>query len=233
MLQFDGVSFNYGQETVLDRIDFRVLKGAYEGLIGPSGCGKTTLIKLVTGLLTTRRGSIRSGFSRPGLVCQNDTLIEEISLLGNLTYVCRDRAMATHCLNLVGLGDLPPQKRAGTLSRGMKKRLEIARALSISPDFLIMDEPFSGLDHVAKFALIAQMKHFLEQIDTTFWYITHDISEALLICDHLTVLSHKPTRVLKRFEGVQESDRTQLKQEILQLLRNQPCASPSLHASST
>lgn len=232
MLQFDRVSFSYGGDRVLEGVDFRVARGAYEGLIGPSGCGKTTLIKLVTGLLAAQHGAIHGNFKRPGLVCQNDTLIEEISLLRNLLYVCRDRALALRCLNLVGLGNLPLQKRAGALSRGMKKRLEIARALSITPDFLIMDEPFSGLDHVAKFALIAQMKHFLAEIDTTFWYITHDISEALLICDHLTVLSAKPARVVKRFERIQERDRPQLKQEILQLLRNQPCVWPSPHASS-
>lgn len=227
MLHFDRVGFSYDNETVLEDIDFNISPGAYEGLIGPSGCGKSTLIKLVTGLLQASSGEIRSHFKRLGLVCQNDTLIEEISLLRNLTYVCRDKEMATRCLKLVDLGDLPPGKRAGTLSKGMKKRLEIARALSIVPDLLIMDEPFSALDPVAKIALIAQMKHFLAETDTTFWYVTHDIDEAMIICDHLTVLSAKPTRVLKRFVDIQNADKPAVKQQILNLLRNESCVWPS------
>ncbi len=226
MLRFDRVGFSYADEIVLEDVSFGITAGAYEGLIGPSGCGKTTLIKLVTGLLDTTRGEIRSSFKRLGLVCQNDTLIEEISLLRNLTYVCRNKDMALHCLKLVDLGDLPPDRRAGTLSKGMKKRLEIARALSIAPDFLIMDEPFSGLDPVSKIALIAQMKHFLAATATTFWYVTHDIDEAMIICDHLTVLSAKPTRVLKRFNNIQNADKPAVKQQILHLLRSASCVWP-------
>lgn len=224
MLVLDRVGFSYDAETVLDDVSFRIEKGAYEGLIGPSGCGKTTLIQLVTGLLQPAAGEIHRDFRRLGLVCQNDTLIEEIGILKNITYVCRDRALAQRCLQLVDLGNLPPGKRAGTLSKGMKKRLEIARALSVEPDLLIMDEPFNGLDAVAKIALIAQLKHFLAAAATTFWYVTHDLDEAMIICDHLTVLSAKPTRVLNRFTSIQQRDKAVLKQQILQLLGNQTCA---------
>ncbi|PLX99145.1 MAG: nitrate/sulfonate/bicarbonate ABC transporter ATP-binding protein [Desulfuromonas sp.] len=223
MLQFDQVSFSYPDGPVLDRVHFRVERGAYEGIIGPSGCGKSTLMRLISGLLQTADGTIERGFERLGLVCQEDTLIDEISILRNITYVCNDPQTARRCLQLVGLGELPEKTRAATLSKGMKKRVEIARALSINPDFLVMDEPFSGLDHVGKFALIAQLKHFLAAIDTTFLYVTHDISEALLVCDHLTVLSARPARVLRRFENVQQADRQQLKQAIIQLLGHASC----------
>lgn len=226
MLQFDRVTFSYADETILDGISFSVDKGTYQGLIGPSGCGKTTLIQLTTGLLEASQGQVRRHFNRLGLVCQNDTLIEEIGILKNLTYVCADKDLAVHCLNLVGLGDLPHNRRAGALSKGMKKRLEIARALSISPDLLIMDEPFSGLDQVAKIALIAQMKHFLTETETTFWYVTHDIDEAMIICDDLTVLSAKPTRVLERFSKIQQADKAAVKKQILQLLRGKSCVLP-------
>lgn len=226
MLQFDCVSFSYADETILDDISFTIEKGRYQGLIGPSGCGKTTLIQLATGLLETSCGDVRSNFTRLGLVCQNDTLIEEIGLLKNLTYVCPDKDLAVRCLELVGLGDLPHNKRAGTLSKGMKKRLEIARALSVSPDLLIMDEPFSGLDQVSKIALIAQMKHFFMATETTFWYVTHDIDEAMIICDDLTVLSAKPTRALKRFSNIQQADKASIKKQILQLLREKSCVLP-------
>lgn len=218
MLRFNHIAYRHGSEATLQDVDFRVSRGAYEGLIGPSGCGKTTLIKLITGLERPANGSIEHDFQRLGIVCQNDSLIEEISILRNITFVCNDSKVAERCLALVGLGDLPLRTRAATLSKGMKKRVEIARALSVSPDFLVMDEPFSGLDHVAKYALIAQMKHFLEEIDTTFLYVTHDISEALLICDHLTVLSARPARVLERFENIQRTDKRLLKQTIIKLL---------------
>ncbi len=220
MLQLDNVSFAYADEPILEAIRLRIKKGAYEGIIGASGCGKTTLIKLIMGLHEACNGSISRDFKRLGFVCQNDTLIEEISILRNITYVCHDRSVAKRCLEMVGLGGLPADKRVATLSKGMKKRVEIARALSISPDFLIMDEPFSSLDYVSKVALIAQMKHFLAPQETAFLYVTHDIGEALVICDHLTVLSTKPARILQRFENIQQQDKQLLKRSILQLLEN-------------
>ncbi|MGM0416650.1 MAG: ATP-binding cassette domain-containing protein [Thermodesulfobacteriota bacterium] len=218
MLLLDDVSFSYDEEAVLQHCHLRVEPGSYESLIGPSGCGKSTIIRLLTGMLVPDIGTIHAPFKRIALVSQTDSLIGEISLLHNILYVGADRDTARRCLQIVGLGSLPPKRKAAELSVGMKKRLEIARALSVSPDFLVMDEPFNGLDQVSKYALIAQMKHFLCNLETTLLYVTHDIGEALVLCDNITVLSHTPTAVSVRYRNVQQADRQQMKQKILQKL---------------
>ncbi|MEF3255697.1 MAG: ATP-binding cassette domain-containing protein, partial [Deferribacterales bacterium] len=179
IVEFKDLTFSYSKGFILENLNLNFKKGRFTAILGESGCGKTTILKLIAGVLTPTSGTIIKNFNKLGVVLQGDSLIENISVIKNIDYISGDRNMSLKALKLVGLENI--QKLKGkTLSKGMKKRVEIARALSIEPDLMIMDEPFANLDYFTKLSLITGLKHFISEINATFIYITHDIDEALL-----------------------------------------------------
>lgn len=197
-----------GPYTVLDKIDLTVFESEFVCLIGHSGCGKSTLLDMVSGFRKPTTGEVRlqgKMISRPGpdrmVVFQNYALLpwktafENIYLGVNAVYPEKSKKEKTEIvrshLALVGLEEAA-NKRPGQLSGGMKQRVSIARALSIRPQVLILDEPFGALDAITKEELQEELLKIWSEYKITVLMITHDIDEALFLADRVVMMTNGP-----------------------------------------
>lgn len=202
MIKFRGVSKRFGQVVALEGVNFEIPVGENTALLGPSGCGKSTALRLLSGLETPDGGDILMGdrrVSEPGrsrvppqerglsMVFQDLALWPGMTTYQNVVFVCRDQRRATEALRLCGIEHLA-DRRPHLLSGGQQQRVALARALSVSPPYLLLDEPFSGLDLITKMQLLDEIKKLASERRTTVILVTHDPMEAAALCDHAIVL---------------------------------------------
>ncbi len=205
VVEAGGLRFAIRGTRILSPLSFTVGEGEFVSFIGPSGCGKTTLLNLIAGVRKGFEGELRVGTAKISFVFQHDSLLEWQTVMGNVllpftlknTPVTEDlREKARTILRLVGLGDhdnhFPHQ-----LSGGMKKRVEIARALVTEPELLILDEPFSSLDLLTRERLNLLVKKIHRLRRTTVILVTHSVEEACFLSDRIYVLSPLPARIVK------------------------------------
>ncbi len=213
VIAISDVSVSYGPMRVLDRIDLDVRRNEILVLLGGSGSGKTTLLKQVLGLAKPDSGSITiNGVDvtscsqselaavrrRIGVAFQGGALFNSLSVEDNVALPLHEltrladstiRLMVWMCLKAVGLADAaslyPPE-----LSGGMRKRAAIARAMALSPDILILDEPSAGLDPIVSAGLDELILLLKRAFCVTFLVVTHDLVSAFHIADRLAML-HK------------------------------------------
>lgn len=211
-LTIDNLSKVYptpkGPYTVLDGVNLTVNEGEFICVIGHSGCGKSTLLDMVSGFNTPTGGQVilnGKPIEKPGpdrmVVFQNycllpwKTAFENVYLAVNAVYPEKSKAEKIEITNtnirLVGLEEAA-NKKPGQLSGGMKQRVSIARALSIRPEILILDEPFGALDAITKEELQEELLDIWEEHRITVMMITHDIDEALFLADRLVMMSNGP-----------------------------------------
>jgi nitrate ABC transporter ATP-binding subunit len=209
----DQVSKTYptpnGPYTVLEGVDLTVYESEFVCLIGHSGCGKSTLLDMVSGFRKPTTGEVRLQgklINRPGpdrmVVFQNYALLpwktafENVYLGVNAVFPKKSKKEKTEIvrshLALVGLEDAA-NKRPGQLSGGMKQRVSIARALSIRPQVLILDEPFGALDAITKEELQEELLKIWSEFKITVLMITHDIDEALFLSDRIVMMTNGPS----------------------------------------
>ena len=206
----DGGSSETDRRTIaLDCLRLAVEPGEVVALIGPNGCGKSTFLRVAAGLLVPEAGSVRLD-GRPivepdpriGLVFQEPRLLPWRSVAGNVTYPLelagwpRDRRAArlAELLDLVGL-EGSDELRPVQLSGGMRQRAALARALALSPDVLLLDEPFSALDALTRERFNLELLRLWERTATTIVLVTHSIPEAILVADRVVVMTPRPGRV--------------------------------------
>jgi NitT/TauT family transport system ATP-binding protein len=200
LLRLEGVTVAYGAVAVLGGIDLEVRDGEFVALVGPSGCGKTTLLNVCSGWLTPSTGNVHRP-ARLRMVFQQDGLfpwltVDENILLGLSQVADRgeQRRRTDALLDLIGLtafaGNYPHQ-----LSGGMRQRVELARALGGETPLLLMDEPFSSLDYLARLKMRWELARILREQPRTVVLVTHDIEEAAQLADRVLVLSERPARV--------------------------------------
>lgn len=208
-LDVRNLSIYFDDLHVLDNVSFRLAEGDFVSLLGPSGCGKSTLLNLVAGLLTPTGGAIsRDGIpvAGPGpdrsMVFQDDAVFPWYTVVQNVEYGLRvkgvekteRRRKAQDFIDLVGLTgreDAYPYQ----LSGGMRKRVDVARALAAEPDVLLMDEPFASLDAMTKTRLQAEFLKIWESSRATVLFVTHDVEEALYLSERVFVMSTGPGRL--------------------------------------
>ncbi len=198
--------------TVLKDVNFNVNKHEFVAIVGPSGCGKSTLLRLLSGLIEPSEGEIRvfgHNINGPrediGIVFQKPTLLPWKNVLDNVLFPLKhkfgrvsdkERVFAKSLLKKVGLADfetsMPDQ-----LSGGMQQRVGIARALLLNPDILIMDEPFSALDALTREEMGFELQRIWSEKPKTVLFITHSISEAVLLADKVLVMGPRPSTVLE------------------------------------
>ncbi|MBO5797927.1 MAG: ABC transporter ATP-binding protein [Clostridia bacterium] len=145
-IELKNVTFSYGGEPVVTDFSLTVPDNGVLCLFGPSGCGKTTLLRLLLGLEQPESGTIHRRVHKPAMVFQEDRLLPWKSVLENVTLSAKDEESAKEALRAVGLTDELFEARPATLSGGMQRRVAIARALAADSDWLVLDEPFTGLD---------------------------------------------------------------------------------------
>ncbi len=197
-----------GVQTVFENIHFGVAKGEFVCLIGHSGCGKTTILNILAGLDTADDGVLLVGdkeVAGPSLdravIFQGHALMPWMSAIDNIAFAVSsrwpdwDRAkVRAHCqkyIDLVGLTGAE-RKRPAMLSGGMKQRVGIARALSIEPKMLLMDEPFSALDALTRGTLQEEVLRLCAATQQTVFMITHDVDEAILLADRIVLMTNGP-----------------------------------------
>lgn len=168
---------SYDGKRVLEHFSATLPAGSITGLMAPSGAGKTTLLRLLMGLEKPDSGKVVGlDGMRLSVVFQEDRLCENLSAVSNIHLVNPARSVqeVERALDLVGLADAS-QQPARELSGGMRRRVAILRALLADYDFLLLDEPFKGLDKATKDAVMADTKRRI--CDRTVLFVTHDASE--------------------------------------------------------
>ena len=182
-------------------ISFEMSGQVFVSLVGPSGCGKSTLLNIVSGVDTPSSGTATvtqdGKKARLGYVFQDPRLLPWRTVMQNMLYVSdlpeeEGRANATQFLEMVGLAhatDMFP----GQLSGGMQQRVGIARAFSVSPDFLLMDEPFSHLDAITARSLREHLQLMWNETKKTVLFVTHDVMEAVQLSNRIITLAHGGT----------------------------------------
>jgi NitT/TauT family transport system ATP-binding protein len=195
-------------EAIRD-VSFTVAKNQFITVVGPSGCGKSTLLKMLAGLMTPTSGQIivqsddhKAGVTA-GMVFQRPALLPWRNVLGNIllpaiiTGMDREQALdrAHSLLTLVGLTDFA-NSYPSELSGGMQQRAAICRALLCQPKLLLMDEPFAALDALTREDLSIELLRIWQHEPKTVLFVTHSISEAILLADRVVIFSPRPGRVV-------------------------------------
>jgi len=189
-------------KLVLRDITISVPQGAFVSLIGPSGAGKSTLLRIILGLMQPDSGEVIRSFKRPGMVFQNYALFPWLTALQNVAFGPKQRGMpkqerekiAREKLNEVGLEHLEGHYPA-QLSGGQRQRVGLARALAISPDLLIMDEPFSNLDTITSEELKADLLKIWREYGMTILMVNHLIPDAVELSDDIMIMSAHPGEI--------------------------------------
>ncbi|QLH80536.1 ABC transporter ATP-binding protein [Halosimplex pelagicum] len=205
-VQLDDVTKVFGETTAVDDVSLTVEPGETLGLVGPSGCGKTTTLRTVAGFETPTRGAVRFGEEdithvpperrSVGLVFQSYALFDNMTVRENVEFGLKMRDVpaderaerATELLEMLDIGELAGRDPT-TLSGGQQQRVGLARALAIEPRVLLLDEPMTGLDAKLKTRLQEEIGALLDDLDVTALYVTHDQSEAMVMCDRIAVMN--------------------------------------------
>lgn len=230
-IALSNISYSYGTQLILDRINFTASAGEFICLLGPSGCGKSTLLRLLAGLAQPSEGTLTldgrqitgPGLDR-GVVFQDYSLFPWMTAGQNVVLALEQAfpgknkkeylEIAQEYLELVGLSDVF-QKLPGAMSGGMKQRAAIARAFAINAPVLLMDEPFGALDAITR----ARLQDLLIQLwqqnaaeRKTVFFVTHDVEEAILLANRVVVMGLNPGSVRSVFEV--NLPRPRLRQEL-------------------
>ena len=211
----DGVdkTFGTGEATThaLSRIDLRIDAGEFVSLIGPSGCGKSTLLRVMGDLTQPTAGSVsingkpatRARRDRDyGMVFQAPVLFDWRSIQANVELPLEilglshpeRRERAERMLDLVELGEFRAH-HPWQLSGGMQQRAAIARALTLEPKLLLMDEPFGALDEMTRERMNDELRRVWDRTRTTIVFVTHSIPEAVFLSTRVVVMSARPGRI--------------------------------------
>lgn len=217
VIQATGLRVGYDLEreqrrfTALNDITLDAHEGEFLVLVGPSGCGKTTFIRAIAGLLSPWAGTLTVRgvpITKPGpdrvMVFQDYALMPWRTVERNirLPFELQDHGLdreevdrrIAEALEMVGLTGFE-RSYPNELSGGMKQRVGIARALTIRPDVLLMDEPFAALDAMTRESMQAELERIVAEAALTVVFITHSIDEAIMLGDRVAVITHRPGMV--------------------------------------
>jgi phospholipid/cholesterol/gamma-HCH transport system ATP-binding protein len=213
MIEVKHLWKNFGENEVLKDLNICIDKGETIAIVGSSGCGKTVFLKHILGLLEPDRGEVlvdgininkdsahlfevRKKF---GMVFQSSALFDSLNVMENVIIGLKEHFpdmerkkmenIGSDKLKLVGLDESSFDKKPQELSGGMKKRVAIARAISLDPEYIIYDEPTTGLDPIMCEKMNNLMLHLKEKLDKTTLMVTHDLNSAFKVTDRIAMLS--------------------------------------------
>lgn len=212
-VRLENVSLTYHDKTAetlaLSSLDFDVCRGELLGIVGPSGCGKTTVLSIISSIIKPSEGNVLiDGVNAEerrdvcGYMLQRDELFPWLTISQNVLLGAKVKHMkgrkdyAYALLDKYGLGDFRnryPQQ----LSGGMRQRVALIRTLATSPEILLLDEPFGALDFQTRLRVVEDVHAIIKSEKKTAVFVTHDISEAISMCDRIVILSARPATVKK------------------------------------
>ena len=209
-LDVRGLSKTYvpGAPPVFESVDFNIARGEFVCIVGHSGCGKTTILNVLAGLEQATSGTVImdgqevSGPSlQRGVVFQSHALMPWLTVRRNIAFAVASRwpewtskqidEQVVRNVEMVGLSQAIDKKPAA-LSGGMKQRVGIARAFSIEPKMLLLDEPFGALDALTRGTIQDELLRIVQATHQTVFMITHDVDEAILLADKILLMSNGP-----------------------------------------
>jgi len=210
-LRISHLGKRFNELHALQDVNLDVERGEFISVVGPSGCGKTTFLRIVAGLEPASSGEVlldgravhRPGGDR-GFVFQNDSLLPWRTVFANAIIGrevagqvgSAERKRTMELLKLVGLEGFE-NYHPRQLSGGMRQRVNLARALAIDPEILLMDEPFSSLDAQTREIMQTELMRIWEQGRKTVLFVTHQIDEAVFLSDRVLVFARRPGRLLE------------------------------------
>jgi NitT/TauT family transport system ATP-binding protein len=198
-----------GEIFAVDNVSFDLTEGGFVSLLGPSGCGKSTLLLMCAGLIPYDSGTISIAgniVDKPyidlGVIFQDANLLDWRTVLNNLMIQAEIRRMdksairvrALELLGMVGLNGYE-NRFPFELSGGMRQRVSICRALVHDPPMLLMDEPFGALDALTRDQLNLDLQDIWLKSQKTILFVTHSITEAVFLSDHIVVMTPRPGKV--------------------------------------
>lgn len=209
LVQLIGISKAFGDAPAVHNVDLSVERGKTTVLIGPSGCGKSTLLRLIIGLLDANTGEIRFDGEpvragavdvvrrRTGYVVQEGGLFPHLTARGNALLMARhlgrdESEMRGRLLELCSLTRFPENllgRYPLELSGGQRQRVSLMRALMLSPELLLLDEPLGALDPLVRAALQTDLKDIFARLEQTALLVTHDLAEAAYLGDKIILMN--------------------------------------------
>ncbi len=237
MIELKNICKSFGTHKVIDGLDLRIETGESMVIIGRSGCGKSVLLKHMIGLLRPDSGSVlvdgvdmATANSRTldrvrrdfGMLFQGAALFDSLSVLENVGFRLMEHTdmsleeitqRVAECLAMVGLRGIEKVKPAA-LSGGMKKRVGLARAISMSPKFILFDEPTTGVDPVTGDVINNLIRGLHDKLKTTSVTVTHDMKSAYKIADRIAMLYNKKIIAVGTPEEIRSSDNPVVRQFI-------------------
>jgi phospholipid/cholesterol/gamma-HCH transport system ATP-binding protein len=219
VIQVRGLVNQFGAQVVHDGLDLDVCRGEVLGIVGGSGTGKSVLLRAIVGLIRPKAGSIkvlgvdvlsapeaerRALERRWGVLFQDGALFSSLTVLNNVMAPMREhltigpamqRALGELKISMVGLPALACGKFPSELSGGMRKRAGLARALSLDPEIVFLDEPTAGLDPIGAAAFDELIRQLQQSLGLTVFMVTHDLDSLHAICDRIAVLADKKVLV--------------------------------------
>lgn len=217
-LEIHNIHHTYFSEksatTALSDVSLKISEGEFISFLGPSGCGKTTLLSIIAGLITPTEGSVTlegkpvdTSKGNIGYMLQQDYLFPWKTIEGNILIGLKltkqlskeKKQVAINLLEQMGLKEVHSQLPK-ELSGGMRQRVALVRTLATEPKLLMLDEPFSALDHQTKLKLEVLVSDTLKSFNKTAILVTHDISEAIAMSDRIYLFSPRPGEIYKIIE---------------------------------
>lgn len=207
ILKIDNISKTYytleKEIKAVDNFSLNLQEGEFVALVGPSGCGKSTILSILSGLEKLDTGTIKTDKSI-GYMLQTDALFEWLNILDNCLIGLKIKKELTNenkeyvisLLEKYGLKDFI-YSYPNSLSGGMRQRVALIRTLATKPDILLMDEPFSALDYQSRLSISDDVYKIIKEEGKSIIMVTHDIAEAISMCDKVVILSKRPCNVKK------------------------------------
>jgi NitT/TauT family transport system ATP-binding protein len=208
-ITIDNLGKTYDSTRALESIDLEIAENEFFTIVGPSGCGKSTLLEAIAGLIAPTEGQVKIGADKVdsphdavGVVFQEDSTFPWRTVLENVCFGLETDGMgrqerrkrAREMISLVGLDGFEDHYPT-QLSGGMRQRVAIARTLVMGPRVLLMDEPFGALDEQTRLLLGDELVRIWERTGATVVFVTHSITEAVLLSDRVGVMTARPGRI--------------------------------------
>jgi NitT/TauT family transport system ATP-binding protein len=216
MVSIRGLSHSYDKLEAIERLDLDVPANGVLGLVGPSGCGKSTLLELIAGLQQPSAGEIEVAgvgdpaerLARCAFMPQRDMLLPWLSAIDNAALALRNRGVRRRAareqagllFERFGLAGFE-RTRPTELSGGMRQRVAFLRTLVAGKPVLALDEPFASLDAITRAEMQAWLSEALTADPRTVVLVSHDVEEALYLCDRVAVLSARPAHVVEELSA--------------------------------